>query len=151
MDNNNFGVEFQRELLKCTKEELRALYDIRTDVSKPMMIKLIQGKFDLGILNIKIYELKCINPHFKNLRDGLKTFECRYNDRDYKVGDYLRLWEVDEQFVCSGDCLWYQIVHILDEFEGLKEGFVILSIKRLGSGAVKIIETKIEEALCKGK
>ncbi len=31
------------------------------------------------------HDLKCHPDYFEALRDGTKTFECRYNDRDFKV------------------------------------------------------------------
>ncbi|WP_444812245.1 DUF3850 domain-containing protein, partial [Streptococcus canis] len=33
--------------------------------------------------------------YFEAIMDGTKTFECRYNDRDFKVGDELLLREYD--------------------------------------------------------
>ena len=41
------------------------------------------------------HDLKCHPDYFEALRDGTKTFECRYNDRDFEVGDELLLREYD--------------------------------------------------------
>lgn len=41
----------------------------------------------------KIHELKTIPKYFKPLLERTKNFEIRINDRDFKVGDYLRLKE----------------------------------------------------------
>lgn len=40
-----------------------------------------------------IHDLKTINPHFDAAWEGVKTFECRKNDRDFHTDDYLILWE----------------------------------------------------------
>ncbi|VEF93151.1 Domain of Uncharacterised Function with PDB structure [Streptococcus pseudoporcinus] len=39
--------------------------------------------------------LKCYPEYFEAIMDGTKTFEYRYNDRDFKVGDELLLREYD--------------------------------------------------------
>jgi len=42
------------------------------------------------------HELKILPVHFDAVEDGVKTFELRLNDRDYKVGDVLWLKEWDD-------------------------------------------------------
>lgn len=37
--------------------------------------------------------LKTVQPYFDAIDQGLKTFEIRKNDRDFKVGDILVLLE----------------------------------------------------------
>jgi hypothetical protein len=36
----------------------------------------------------QLHDLKILPVHFKNISTGIKTFEIRYNDRDFKTGDY---------------------------------------------------------------
>ena len=60
--------------------------------------------------------------------DGTKTFECRYNDRDFKVGDELLLREYDPQKGYTYRCIVRKITYILSDFIGLKEGYVILGV-----------------------
>ena len=43
----------------------------------------------------KIHELKCHPEPFSLTMKGLKLYELRKNDRDFKVGDGLRLREWD--------------------------------------------------------
>lgn len=42
-----------------------------------------------------VHDLKIHPEHFKPVWCGEKTFEIRFNDRDYKVGDLLDLHEFD--------------------------------------------------------
>lgn len=44
-----------------------------------------------------IHELKTWPDFFRDVADGRKKFEIRKDDRDYKVGDLLRLKEYDPQ------------------------------------------------------
>ncbi|EPW14538.1 hypothetical protein SAG0054_00010 [Streptococcus agalactiae CCUG 28551] len=60
--------------------------------------------------------------------DGTKTFECRYNDRDFKVGDELLLREYDPQKGYTYRCIVRKITYILSDFIGLKDGYVILGV-----------------------
>lgn len=39
------------------------------------------------------HDLKCWPPHFQSVKSGAKGFELRLNDRDFRVGDTLRLRE----------------------------------------------------------
>lgn len=60
--------------------------------------------------------------------DGTKTFECRYNDRDFKVGDELLLREYDPPKGYTYRCIVRKITYILSDFIGLKDGYVILGV-----------------------
>ena len=40
---------------------------------------------------MKIHELKLDTRYFEDVKSGLKNFEIRKNDRDFKVGDILKL------------------------------------------------------------
>ena len=42
-----------------------------------------------------LHTLKIYSEYYDAVRNGIKTFEIRKNDRDYKVGDTLRLREYD--------------------------------------------------------
>ena len=88
--------------------------------------------------------LKLNERYFDAVANGIKTFEIRKNDRDYKVGDTLVLKEVndDGKFLTYADhnlgmnlnyevkvAVTYVLTH--DEFEGIKEGYVALGIRRV--------------------
>lgn len=76
---------------------------------------------------MKIHKLKTINPHFEDVWNGVKTAELRFNDRGFEVGDKLELREYDPiNDTYSGREIHVFISHILQNFEGLNAGWVML-------------------------
>lgn len=74
------------------------------------------------------HELKTIQPYFNDVLSGNKNFEVRKNDRDYKVGDYLKLKEWDgEKF--TGNYITVRIKYILDNPSYCKEGYVVIALE----------------------
>lgn len=85
-----------------------------------------------------IHELKTVNPHFIQVWAGKKKFEIRYDDRGFKTGHILILKEyfaVSNSF--SGRQIKCLVSHVLREYDGLKEGYVILSIEALKTENLK--------------
>mgnify|MGYP003677871501 CR=1 FL=1 len=76
------------------------------------------------------HELKILPPFFIELINGNKNFEIRKDDRDYKVGDTIILREFNDGTYTGRECS-RKISFLLRGAEqyGLKNGFVILSIK----------------------
>ncbi len=72
--------------------------------------------------------LKCLSAYYVLIEQGVKTFEIRFNDRDFNEGDYLMLHEIDEKKRLTGACMYVKVLYILFEFEGFQEGFVCMSI-----------------------
>ena len=77
------------------------------------------------------HELKCEPGHFRDVQLGLKKYEVRRNDRDFKVGDEIELVEYHVHFGELGGRLKAKIIHILHGGYGLKPGFVVLGIEVL--------------------
>jgi len=76
------------------------------------------------------HELKIAPEYFKKVLSKEKTFEFRYNDRNYQVGDILKLKEYDNgQY--TGRETSVKITYILQNFKGLKPNYAILSIKHI--------------------
>lgn len=69
---------------------------------------------------MKIHKLKIGNEYLLRLLDGTKTFEIRYNDRDYQVGDILDFGDYQ-----------YEVRYILRDFVGLAPGYVAMTITRV--------------------
>lgn len=64
---------------------------------------------------MRVHDLKTWPEFWAPLYRGVKSFEVRENDRDYQVGDILRLWEWDpEQKLRSGRSLTYEVTYIAD-------------------------------------
>lgn len=83
---------------------------------------------------MQIHELKTIEPYFSQVYLGLKTFELRLNDRDFKVGDILILREYDvelKQF--TGNHVEKTVLNVLENAEhfGLMKGHCILSLGKI--------------------
>ena len=83
-----------------------------------------------------IHKLKTDPEVFKAVVEGRKTFEIRFNDRDFKVGDELVLLETihtgeqmrhGKPLLFSGNQLRKTVSYVLSGY-GLQDGWVILGI-----------------------
>jgi hypothetical protein len=78
----------------------------------------------------KIHELNCDPEYFVKVYDGIKLFELRKNDRDYEVGDWLKLREYDRATkTYSGRWISARITFITDYPDALRPGYVALGLK----------------------
>lgn len=77
-----------------------------------------------------IHQLKIKRSHFVDILYNRKRFEVRYNDRNYQVGDFLGLNEVDEDNRETGHCVIVRVLDVLDDPEYCKPGYVIMSIEQ---------------------
>jgi len=78
----------------------------------------------------KIHKLKTVPPYFQDVASGIKTFEIRFDDRHYRVGDRLILLEYfPETNLYSGLEYHADVVYILSDFPAIQKGYVILGIK----------------------
>ena len=85
---------------------------------------------DSSIEGKKIHELKIHSEYYNDVFMGHKTFEVRYNDRDFKLHDVIILNEVDEETgEYTGRKLARNITYILQGGQfGIEKGYVVLSI-----------------------
>lgn len=74
------------------------------------------------------HTLKILPKYYRAIERGKKTFEVRFNDRNFQEGDMLELreWFSGEY---SGRYIRAEITYILDDPEYCKEGYVVLGIK----------------------
>ena len=76
--------------------------------------------------------LKILPEYFDAVLSGKKTFEVRYNDRDFKEGDLLILEEYSVfDFLYTGRTVCVKVTYILDNPDFVKKGYVILGIKKV--------------------
>lgn len=81
---------------------------------------------------MKIHKLKLNAKYYEDSEHGIKTFEIRKNDRDYKIGDVLELREYIEDSrglgYYTGNVHWKIITYILDDDLYLAPGYVCLGL-----------------------
>ena len=75
-----------------------------------------------------IHELKTVQPFFNDIWNGIKKFDVRLNDRDFKVGDFLLLKEYGLKGYEPREILC-EIIYFFNGWLMLKEGYVVLGIK----------------------
>lgn len=81
-----------------------------------------------------IHILKIRPGYYIAVKYGIKTHEIRKNDRDFRVGDSIKFDVINKSGKIFLTPEQYKITHILtsEEFpEGIKDGYVILSIKKV--------------------
>lgn len=78
----------------------------------------------------RIHKLKLRPEYYEAIKSGVKRFEVRINDRDYRVGDIIEFNEFDRTKGYTGrTSILFTITYILSDFDGLKDGYVILNIR----------------------
>lgn len=88
-----------------------------------------------------VHKLKLFPEYFDAVANGIKTFEIRKNDRDYKVGDTLHLYEFDPEvngYLLSSRlpetrtcdvAVTYILTH--EDFpDGIPEDYCVMGIRR---------------------
>ena len=92
-----------------------------------------------------VHELKIWSEFFDAVKDGRKTFEVRYNDREYQEGDYLVLREIQKSQEegnapdFTGRAILAKIKFVFRDKKGengthfLQDGYVVLGIEYEGS------------------
>ena len=70
--------------------------------------------------------LKTDAAHFQAVWERRKTAEVRFNDRDYKVGDFLCLLDYNQRSITA------EVTHILQDDTYLQPGYVLLSLDVVG-------------------
>lgn len=75
-----------------------------------------------------VHGLKIAPKYFEKVVSKEKSFEVRYDDRNFKVGDVLKLMEYTEGSY-TGRSIYAKVTYILRDFEGLQPNFVVLSIE----------------------
>jgi len=81
---------------------------------------------------MNIHHLKTLPQFFGPIIDGKKTFEVRYNDRAYEIGDILVLEEYDHDKegngFHTGRSISVTVTYMTDY--GQQPGWVVMAIRR---------------------
>lgn len=78
------------------------------------------------------HDLKIETRFYNLLERGLKNYEIRYNDRNFKAGDFLVLNSYDlanDRY--SGHYIKCQVLTLLEGFRGLEKNYVAMALKPL--------------------
>lgn len=87
---------------------------------------------------MKVHELKLQQPFFDDVFFNRKDFEVRKNDRNFKVGDRLKLIEYPSE---NPKYVLKDIKYILKGGEfGIEPGYVVLGLKEIYSNNVISVE-----------
>lgn len=84
----------------------------------------------------RAHELKSWPEHFAASSAGLKPFEIRRNDRDFRAGDHLTLREWiplgngDGRY--TGRDLQLVVIYVVRDAIGVQEGYVAMSVQPAG-------------------
>lgn len=76
------------------------------------------------------HQIKLGAEFFDDAAAGRKSFELRKNDRNYKEGDVLEMEEVQDGVKTGRRCS-KRIVYMMENFEGLENGYCILGCELL--------------------
>lgn len=84
------------------------------------------------------HDLKAWPVYFRPLKAGLKTFECRRNDRNFVAGDFIHVREyVPHANEYTGDTCDFRITYVMNggnsDVPGLASGWAVLGIARVES------------------
>lgn len=77
----------------------------------------------------KVHQIRIAKTYFDDVANGIKTFELRKNDRNYKTGDILELMEFADGRN-TGRVVRMIVTYMLEGYAGLEEGYCILGIRK---------------------
>lgn len=77
-----------------------------------------------------VHELKTVPSYFAAVALGMKTFDIRFNDRGFEVGDllFLREYEAREGGGYTGRACVRKITYVMADPQYVLEGSVVLGI-----------------------
>lgn len=82
---------------------------------------------------MSLHFLKIAPEYFSPLANGIKLFEIRKSDRDFKIGDLVMLEEFnlkEKKYTGRAVCVTIMYVLTHEDFPlGIKPGFCVMSVK----------------------
>lgn len=93
--------------------------------------KMMTNVVEVAETEMKVtHQIKLEAEFFDDALSGRKSFELRKNDRNYKEGDVLEMEEVKDGKKTGRKCS-KRIVYMMENFEGLEDGYCILGCELL--------------------
>lgn len=80
----------------------------------------------------QVYQLRLPGSCYEDTKNGIKTFELRKKEKEYRKGDILELMEFTEGRH-TGRVIRAEITYILDDYTGLEDGYCIMAIRVLAA------------------
>ncbi len=102
--------------------------DLNLTEGRADLLRAIEAAFVKG--EQRAHALKVDSLHFKDLSRGVKTFEVRLNDREYKIGDLLLLFDYDtEQERYKVNFMVRRVSYILNGGQyGIESKYVVMAL-----------------------
>src|SRR5690606_9869902 len=92
----------------------------------------ILNKENINVCNYdhkRVHHLKILDQYYEDIESGLKTFEVRFNDRNYEVGDIIQFNVINDNKITLKQTLTkYLITYVLKDINYLKPGYLVMSI-----------------------
>jgi len=86
-----------------------------------------------------IHELKILPEFFHDVFTGLKTFEVRKNDRNFKVGDILKLIKSESDLIGGLACIYRKVTYILKGGAyGIDINYVVLGLGKIDRHSIDL-------------
>ena len=101
------------------------------------LYELLQIK-EKEVTSNNIHELKTYSEHYQAVKEGIKKFEVRKNDRDFKVGDrlFLACYDPNDRKYVNRGLIKCDVTYILHGPQfGIKKGYCVMGIKVITSPA----------------
>jgi ParB family chromosome partitioning protein len=76
----------------------------------------------------KVHQIRLAKSYFDDVANGIKTFELRKNDREYKKGDILEMMEFADG-KNTGRMVRVLVTYILEDYTGIEDGYCIMATK----------------------
>jgi hypothetical protein len=79
----------------------------------------------------KTHELKTVPPYYEQVRNEIKPFELRKNDREFDLDDYLLLREYIPGGGYTGRQTLTLVTYLLEGYAGLESGYCIMGVEKI--------------------
>ncbi|MEY9975277.1 ParB/RepB/Spo0J family partition protein [Lysinibacillus sp. RC79] len=134
----NINITTAYELSRLPEEKQQEVLVEQREESKPLTPAIAKEKRQEVIESEQkekpmTHELDSYPDEFEAVIKGLKTFVCGFNNRNFRVGDKLKINEFDpETILYTGSSVEVRVIYLQEGGEnGIPEDYVIMSIKKI--------------------